>query len=134
MQYNSTPEKPFEICPECPDSFHCFATPQSCARKTAPVLTKNSPSPATIARLDEFDSQTQKVTEARGNVYGHPKKDFRRVSRLKEVVAECSDPLARHALEMICVKMARLIETPTHLDSWIDIAGYAKTGVMVTDD
>lgn len=84
-------------------------------------------------RLSLFNAAIQTVTDQRESVYGHPRHDFDRASRLKEVVAECPDPLARHALEMICVKMARLIQTPDHLDSWVDIAGYARCGVMVTD-
>jgi hypothetical protein len=84
-------------------------------------------------RLKAFDAAAVKVTDQRGAVYGHPKIDFGRATRLKAVVAECQDPLMRHVLEMICVKMARLIETPDHLDSLIDLAGYARCGVMVTD-
>lgn len=87
-----------------------------------------------MSRLEQFDQNTaQKVTGERGAVYGHPSVDFDRAARLKAVVAECPDPLARHALEMICVKLARLIETPGHVDSAIDIAGYARCLVMVTD-
>ncbi len=84
-------------------------------------------------RLKQFDETTRTVTDDRGAVYAHPLVDFGRVAKLKAVVAECPDPLARHALEMICVKIARLIETPDHLDSWIDVSGYARTGVMVTE-
>jgi hypothetical protein len=87
-----------------------------------------------MTRLQQFNSAINKVTEERGAVYGDPKLDFWRAARLKEIVADCPDPLARHALEMICVKIARLIHTPNHLDSWVDLAGYARTGVMVTDD
>lgn len=83
--------------------------------------------------LEQFDSAIQKVTQDRGAVYGHPADDFDRANRLKAVVAECPDPLVRHALEMICVKMARLLHTPHHLDSFIDIAGYARTAVMCID-
>ena len=84
-------------------------------------------------RVRTFDETARDITDVRGAVYGKVKNDFGRAMRLKAVVAECKDPLARHALEMICVKMARLIQSPDHLDSWIDIAGYARTGVMVTD-
>jgi hypothetical protein len=83
--------------------------------------------------LEEFDAAILKVTQQRGAVYGHPIVDFDRAHRLKSVVAECPDPHIRHALEMICVKMARLIQTPHHIDSLIDIAGYARTGAMVAD-
>lgn len=86
-----------------------------------------------LSPSQEFDAAIQRVTDQRGSVYGHPAVDFDRASRLKAVVAECKDPLIRHALEMICVKMARLIQTPNHLDSLIDIAGYARTAAMVLD-
>jgi hypothetical protein len=84
-------------------------------------------------RTDQFSNAIQTVNAERGAAYGDAKTDFDRAMRLKAVVAECKNPLARHALEMICVKMARLINTPDHLDSWIDVAGYARTGVMVTE-
>lgn len=84
-------------------------------------------------RVEKFNQDVARVTGERGKAYGHPSIDFHRADRLKAVVAECRNPLARHALEMICVKMARLIQTPDHLDSWTDIAGYARCGVMVTD-
>lgn len=84
-------------------------------------------------RLAEFDEGVRVVTQRRGAIYGHPKHDFDRAARLKAVVAECKHPEARHALEMICVKIARLINSPDHVDSWLDIAGYSRTGVMVTD-
>jgi hypothetical protein len=84
-------------------------------------------------RLKAFDTAAASVVDQRGETYAHPRFNFDRIQRLKDVVAECPDPLAREALESICVKISRLIQTPDHLDSWIDIAGYARTGVMVTD-
>lgn len=84
--------------------------------------------------LQQFDAAVARVTQDRGSNYGHPADDFDRAARLKAVVAEIEDPLIRHAAEMICVKLARLIHTPEHLDSWIDIAGYARTAVMVIDE
>lgn len=86
-----------------------------------------------MSRLHQFNKSIQTVNEERGQAYGHPSVDFDRANRLKAVIADCPDPRARHALEMICVKMARLIQSPDHLDSWIDIAGYARCGVMVTE-
>ena len=91
------------------------------------------PLPSAPSLTDQFDQAIAKVTGNRGAVYGHPSIDFDRANRLKAVVAECKDPLIRHALEMIAVKMSRLIQTPDHLDSLIDIAGYARTAVMCLD-
>lgn len=83
--------------------------------------------------LAQFDDVTRKVTEERGAVYGHPSDDFAKVDKIKEAVAGCPDPIVRHGLEMIGVKLARLAATPDHLDSVIDIAGYARTIAMHLD-
>lgn len=79
-----------------------------------------------------FFDKVKAVTEERGKSYGSPKTGFQRAALLKAVVGDCKDPLARHVLEMLCVKIARLIETPSHADSWLDVAGYAWTGNEVT--
>lgn len=76
----------------------------------------------------------KKLTEERGSVYGHPLDDFGRAARLKAVVALIPDPELRHAAEMICMKLARLCNSPEHLDSWDDIAGYARCGRMVIEE
>ena len=88
---------------------------------------------ATQSPLAEFDAAIQKVTQQRGAVYGHPADDFARANAIKAALADCKDPLVKHALEMIAVKMARLVHTPTHVDSLIDIVGYARTAVMCID-
>lgn len=74
------------------------------------------------------------LTQQRGAVYGHPLDDFNRAHRLKTVLSEMPDAELRHALEMVAVKMARLINTPDHLDSWDDIAGYARCGRMIIEE
>ena len=80
-----------------------------------------------------FDDSIASLTQERGESYGHPADDFKHAADLKAVVANCDDAVMRHAMEMICVKLARLIETPDHFDSWLDIAGYARTATMVMD-
>lgn len=37
-------------------------------------------------------------------------------------------PTHRQALDMICLKIARIMSNPDHKDHWDDIAGYAKLG------
>ena len=81
----------------------------------------------------QFDKDMQDLTKRRGEVYGHPAVDFGRASAMKSVIADCPDPRLRHVLDMIATKVARLVETPTHYDSWVDIAGYARTACMVID-
>lgn len=73
------------------------------------------------------------LVEERGDVYGHPIDDFKRVSLMTYVLRECPDPILRHVLYMMCVKICRLTTTPHHEDSWLDIAGYAMTAAMVLE-
>ena len=84
-------------------------------------------------RVEIFDKTIQEVTQQRGEVYGHPRVDFDRAVRIQKVIAECDDVLVRHALDRIALKIARLIQTPDHLDSWIDIAGYCRCALMCMD-
>lgn len=39
----------------------------------------------------------------------------------------CMEPYQQHALEIMCDKMARIVNgcDPNYLDSWLDLAGYA---------
>lgn len=67
----------------------------------------------------------------RQGVYGHPIKDFTKVASLTKPILESDiDPVLKHSLYMIQVKIARLLETPGHRDSIVDIAGYANTYAM----
>ena len=83
--------------------------------------------------MTDFDQTITDIVNERGADYGHPLDDFKRAAALKAVLAECSDPVLRHAMEMICVKLARLIHNPTHLDSINDIGGDARTMLMVIE-
>lgn len=81
--------------------------------------------------LDVADKLTK---EDRQSVYGHPSEDFARIASLTEPIAKSDiDPRLKHALYMIQVKIARLLNTPNHLDSVVDIAGYANTYAMILE-
>lgn len=86
-----------------------------------------------MSYADKFDKMIATVTQQRGPDYGHPEDDFMRASLLKEQLSDCGDLRMRHALEMIATKMSRLCANPYHFDSWLDIAGYARTAAMVMD-
>jgi len=77
--------------------------------------------------------EAAKVTEGpRGKDYGTP------AVNLGERTADLMDAYLRHregpldgrdvCILQIMVKVARLIESPAHRDSWLDIAGYAGAG------
>lgn len=71
----------------------------------------------------------QLVNGPRNDDYGPPSEDFARTARLWAgylgVVELTSVDVA---CMMVLLKVSRLRATPTHLDSWIDAAGYAACG------
>ena len=86
-----------------------------------------------MTKLEQFNKAIVTVNDERGAVYDHPFDDFGRADLIKSAVAHCGNARIRHVLEMIGLKLVRLAKTPDHMDSWIDIAGYARTGVMILD-
>jgi len=84
----------------------------------------------------KFDIAIQRVMQDRGKVYGNPADTFRQIQIMETMVSGCSDSAIKHALEMICVKLMRVAETPTvdNLDSVIDIAGYARCIAHIMED
>jgi hypothetical protein len=70
------------------------------------------------------------ILDERGKRYGKFKDHAEISQRLKYVVRDRRDVLSddqREALEMICHKIARILNgDPNYADSWIDIAGYAQ--------
>lgn len=73
----------------------------------------------------------KQLTAERGKLYGHPLDSFSNIAFGSEVVSQCKDPEVRVALDMIWIKICRLIETPDHADSIDDIKGYAETINMI---
>ena len=76
-----------------------------------------------------------RAIEDRQKVYGTPQENHQRIATLWnaylggrfEVHGLLIEP-EDVALMQILLKIARLIETPDHADSWTDIAGYAAIG------
>ncbi len=81
----------------------------------------------------QFDTALREINKVRQRDYGDPAEQFDKIAVLQLVVRTCPDVRIRHAMEMICVKMIRLTQNPDHMDSIIDIAGYARTMAMILD-
>lgn len=84
--------------------------------------------------MNVLEEANKLVDGDRQDAYGHPIKDFAKIVDLTKPILESDiDPRLKHALYMIQIKVARLLETPDHRDSMIDIAGYIKTYEMCAD-
>jgi len=86
------------------------------------------------AFTEQFDTAIQSITQERGETYGNPAQTFRAIAHMQAIIGHCPDAAVRHALNMIIVKIVRLAETPNHIDSVIDIGGYARTIALILDD
>lgn len=88
----------------------------------------------TLSLTAHFDTALKDLNRERGSVYGTPLEDFNRVAIMSEQLDSCSNQAIRHCMRMIVVKLSRLVQTPDHLDSMEDIAGYARCMAMVIDE
>ena len=83
-----------------------------------------------MKRLDTLDAARAAITH-REVAYGSPRENFDRIAAIWQIVlsSRLRDGEAVNAtdvaLMMVAVKLARLVETPDHADSAIDLAGYA---------
>lgn len=72
------------------------------------------------------------VMKQRNNVYGPPTQDFDKIAKAVSVLGFSFDggPVQSHnvAQFLIVMKLSRTTWSPTHFDSWVDIAGYASCG------
>ena len=68
---------------------------------------------------------------SRGSAYGDAYTNHKRIADLWSVILDAPVRADQVAPMMVALKLARLIETPSHQDSYVDIAGYAATGSQV---
>jgi hypothetical protein len=80
--------------------------------------------------MNKFDllSRAQKIVEERGQDYGEVRENHQRIADIWSVILGTTVEPEQVALCMAGTKIARLIQTPTHTDSWLDLAGYAAVG------
>lgn len=64
------------------------------------------------------------VISDRGSVYGHPRINQYRIAMRLQQLFEIPVTDYQACLALVEVKLSRLQETPTHLDSYIDACAY----------
>lgn len=88
-------------------------------------------------RADTLKAALSAVQE-RNQSYGQPENNFLRIARrwnvhlLNRYGAKVELDSADVAAMMADMKLARLEQTPSHQDSWTDLAGYAACGAEVS--
>lgn len=123
-------------CTDCPSQFDCLKA-NACLGPSHPGLVTMHGSRATLSMLEEAAA----AVKQRRSVYGSPAPNFQRIADFWNVYWAHRTKLAHQSDEylsfnttdvatlMRLVKEARLIETPDHRDSLVDIAGYADCQV-----
>jgi hypothetical protein len=71
------------------------------------------------------------VTGDRNRDYGEPIDNFERIAAGWRVLLGCEVTPHQVALCMQWLKMARLVETPEHADSYVDAAAYAALAAQL---
>ena len=72
-----------------------------------------------------LDEAKRLTASDRQDVYGDPNENHQRIADLWSVYLETEISPSQVALCLCLVKISRLMATPNHIDSFIDLAAYA---------
>ena len=79
-------------------------------------------------RKQILDTAEKMINGPRAKDYGDAHENHQRIAMLWSVLLNKEITVAQVYQCMIAVKLSRLIETPEHEDSWLDICGYSALG------
>ena len=79
-------------------------------------------------RKQILDKAEKMINGPRAKDYGDPHENHQRIAMLWSVLLNKEVTVEQVYQCMIAVKLSRLIETPEHEDSWLDICGYSALG------
>ena len=80
-----------------------------------------------------LDEAKRLTSTDRQETYGDPYINHKRIADLWSAYLDTEISPSQVALCLCLVKIARLIETPDHLDSFIDLAAYAAISGEISD-
>lgn len=97
--------------------------------------------PGWVSSASRLESRSDKsiFTEAAEAIqrgiatYGHPQENFDRIACMWSVILDKGITTQQVAQCMVAFKLCRLVGDPTHRDSIVDIAGYARTMEMLSE-
>ncbi len=79
-------------------------------------------------RKQILDKAEKMINGPRAKDYGDAPENHQRIAMLWSVLLNKEVTVEQVYQCMIAVKLSRLIETPEHEDSWLDICGYSALG------
>lgn len=85
-----------------------------------------------MKRRELLEAALELVHEDRNRSYGEPTDNLGRTAELWSTWFGIPISGSDVAACMVLVKMARLVQTPDHMDSWLDVAGWAACGAEVS--
>lgn len=81
-----------------------------------------------MKRTEILKRAEELINGKRATEYGDAYENHERIAKLWTVVLGMDVSVGQVYLCLNQLKVSRLIETPDHEDSWIDLAGYAALG------
>ena len=78
----------------------------------------------------DFDQAIESIGYDRHHDYGDPRTSFNRIALMWSAIAGADISAQQVAHMMIALKLSRLQTNPNHLDSLVDIVGYARCAVL----
>ena len=77
----------------------------------------------------EILKEAQKLVNGRrAKDYGHAYENHERIAKMWSVLLDTDVSVSQVYQCMVAVKLSRLIVSPEHEDSWVDICGYGALG------
>lgn len=86
-----------------------------------------------MTREEALNEVARCVLQDRNASYGSPENNFSRVAKLWTAYFDRTFGPHDVAAMLALLKIARLSDNPTHMDSWVDLAGYAVCGAEVSE-
>lgn len=86
------------------------------------------------SRIAKFDQLAESITHDRLPDYGDPRMSFDRIALMWSAITDADISPQQVAHMMIALKLCRLQNSPNHIDSYVDIVGYARCGVICGPD
>lgn len=87
-----------------------------------------------MTREELLDEAKRIVMGARQENYGSPESNFKTIADMWTAYLKVAIRPEDVAAMMVLMKVARLANKSDHMDSWVDIAGYAANGAEIVSN